>query len=184
MSATTTSPVRDVAGGKFLTFVLAGEEYGLEILKVQEIMAILPITRVPRTPPHIRGVINLRGKVIPIVDLRCKLGIADDAPMLGNAAGTEAPDGTRLRDTCIIVVEVAGQKIGIIVDEVAEVRGITTGEIEPPPAFGTHVDTAFLLGLAKAEGRVRLLLDIERVLTADDIADLAALQDTAEDTAA
>lgn len=184
MSSTTTLPVRDVAGGKFLTFVLAGEEYGLEILKVQEIMAILPITRVPRTPAHIRGVINLRGKVIPIVDLRCKLGITDDAPSLGNAAGTGAANGTRLRDTCIIVVEVVGQKIGIIVDEVAEVRGITTGEIEPPPAFGTHVDTAFLLGLAKAEGRVRLLLDIERVLTADDIADLAALQGAAEDTAA
>ncbi|HYD51000.1 MAG TPA: chemotaxis protein CheW [Gemmatimonadaceae bacterium] len=151
-----------VQGGKFLTFLLAGEEYGVEILKVHEIMGMLPVTRVPRTPEYVRGVINLRGKVIPIIDLRRKFGMA---------AGTD--------ETCIIVVQVRGLSIGIAVDQVNEVLNIATGDIEPPPSFGTEVDTAFLLGMAKAEGRVRLLLDIERVLTTSEIDQLEATQHAA-----
>jgi purine-binding chemotaxis protein CheW len=157
----TTAPLREtVKGGKFLTFLLEGEEYGIEILKVYEIMGMLPITRVPRTPDHVRGVINLRGKVIPIVDLRRKFGMPP----------AESPE------TCIIVVQVRSISIGIAVDRVDEVLNIATSDIEPPPAFGTDVDTAFLLGMAKAEGRVRLLLDIERVLTTNEIDQLEATQ--------
>lgn len=157
--ATVTPARREVHAGKFLTFLLAGEEYGVEILKVHEIMGMLPITRVPRTPDHVRGVINLRGKVIPIVDLRRKFGMVEHGA-----------------ETCIIVVQVRGISIGVVVDQVNEVLSITAGDIEPPPAFGTDVDTAFLLGMAKAEDRVRLLLDIERVLTTSEIDQLEAAQ--------
>jgi purine-binding chemotaxis protein CheW len=142
------------AGGKFLTFFLAGEEYGLEILKVHEIIGMLPITRVPRTPEFIRGVINLRGKVIPIVDLRSKFGMPYQA---------EAPE------TCIIVVQVKGVSIGVVVDKVSEVANITDAEIEPPPSFGADVPTDFLLGLGKSNDRVRLLLDIDRVLSSTEL---------------
>jgi purine-binding chemotaxis protein CheW len=153
MSTATLATPAALQGGKFLTFFLSGEEYGLEILKVHEIMGMLPVTRVPRTPDHVRGVINLRGKVIPIVDLRRKFGMEGD--------GSE--------ETCIIVVQVRGLAIGVAVDRVSEVLNIPTADIEPPPAFGTDVDTGYLLGMAKTEGRVRLLLDIERVLTSGEI---------------
>jgi purine-binding chemotaxis protein CheW len=148
-------------GGKFLTFFLAGEEYGLEILKVSEIIGMQPITRVPRTPGHIRGVINLRGKVIPIMELRARFGMPRD--------GTE--------ETCIIVVQVAGVQTGVIVDKVSEVVSIAEGEIEDAPTFGDGIRTEYLLGIGKAGGRVKLLLDIDRVLTGDEIAAVAAVAD-------
>ena len=137
-------------GGKFLTFFLAGEEYGLEILKVQEIIGMMDITPVPRTPEHIRGVINLRGKVIPIVDLRLKFGMP----------GTE-----RTAETCIIVVEANAVQTGIVVDQVSEVLDIEGPEIEDTPVFGADVQTDFILGIGKSGSRVKLLLDIDRVLT-------------------
>jgi purine-binding chemotaxis protein CheW len=149
------------AGGKFLTFFLAGEEYGLEILKVHEIIGMLPITRVPRTPEFIRGVINLRGKVIPIVDLRRKFGMPHQA---------EAPE------TCIIVVQVKGVSIGVVVDKVSEVANIGDAEIEPAPSFGADVPTDFLLGLGKSNDRVRLLLDIDRVLSSTDLHQVDAVR--------
>ena len=142
--------------GKYLTFVLAAEEYGVEILKVQEIIGMLPVTRVPRTPHFVKGVINLRGKVIPIVDLRAKFGM-------------EGVDG---EESCMIVVQVQGVQLGIVVDRVSEVRAIDAGEIADPPSFGADVDTAYLLGIAKGAGRVTLLLDIDRVLSAADVIDL------------
>ncbi len=151
-----------VKGGKFLTFFLAGEEYGLEILKVHEIIGMLPITRVPRTPDYIRGVVNLRGKVIPIVDLRAKFSMA-----------REDDD----QETCIIVVQVRGVQIGIVVDRVSEVASIADADIEPPPPFGADVPTDFLLGLGKAGGRVKLLLDIERVLSSAEVVEVGALRD-------
>lgn len=147
-------------GGKFLTFFLAGEEYGLEILKVHEIIGMLPITRVPRTPEFVRGVINLRGKVIPIIDLRVKFGMTHD--------GTQ--------ETSIIVVRARGVQIGIVVDKVSEVLDIANADIETTPSFGTEVDTSYLLGLAKTAGRVRLLLDIEHVLSATEIIDLQSVR--------
>ncbi len=139
--------------GKFLTFFLAGEEYGLEILKVHEIIGSMPVTRVPRTPHFVRGVVNLRGKIIPIVDLRRKFGMPD--------ASDDA--------MCIIVVAVEGVPIGIVVDKVSEVLTISAQDVEETPSFGVDVDTEFLLGVAKANGGVKLLLDIDRVLSAADL---------------
>ena len=143
-------------GGKFLTFFLAAEEYGLEILKVHEIIGMLPITRVPRTPHFVRGVINLRGKVIPIIDLRRKFGMESEAA----------------EETCIIVVQVQGIQIGIVVDRVSEVSDIASSEIEDTPSFGADVQTDYLLGIGKSQDRVRLLLDIERVLSTQEVLDL------------
>jgi purine-binding chemotaxis protein CheW len=143
--------------GKFLTFFLANEEYGLAILKVHEIMGMLPITRVPRAPDAVRGVINLRGKVIPIIDLRRKFLMARDGAV----------------ETCIIVVQVRGLQIGIVVDRVSEVIDIPASDIETAPDFGADVDTHYLLGLAKSNDRVRLLLDIDAVLSGEAIADLS-----------
>jgi purine-binding chemotaxis protein CheW len=146
-------------GGKYLTFYLAGEEYGLEILRVQEIIGLLPVTRVPRTPSYVRGVINLRGKVIPTIDLRVKFGLAAE----------------EARETCIVVVQMASTQVGIIVDRVSEVLDIAAADVEEPPSFGADVETDFLLGIAKTQGRVRLLLDIDRVLSTQDIIDLGAV---------
>lgn len=145
-------------GGKFLTFFLAGEEYGLEILKVYEIIGMLPITPVPRTPSFVRGVINLRGKVIPTIDLRAKFGMERGA--------------ADVRETCIIVVQVRGTQVGIVVDRVSEVLDIADGDVEPAPDFGEEINTEYLLGIGKANGRVRLLLDIERVLENQEVISL------------
>jgi len=154
MSTATATPItaRLARAGKYLTFYLASEEYGVEILKVHEIIGMLPITRVPRTPQFVRGVINLRGKVIPIIDLRERFGMSQD--------GAE--------ETCIIVVQVRGIQLGVVVDKVSEVLNIADGDIEPTPSFGVDVNTEYLLGLAKSDGRVRLLLDIDRVLSASE----------------
>ena len=148
---------------KYLTFFLAGEEYGIEILQVQEIISMLPVTRVPRTPPFIRGVINLRGKVIPIVDLREKFGLAPP---------TEA-------EQVVIVVRVAGVQLGVIADSVSDVAAIADADIEPAPDFGDGFRTDFLRGLAKSNGRIRLLLDIGRVFSPDEVSALPTPSSTA-----
>ncbi|MBU0639185.1 MAG: chemotaxis protein CheW [Planctomycetes bacterium] len=141
-------------GGKYLTFCLAGEEYGLEILKVREINGIMDITAVPQMPNYVKGVINLRGKVIPVIDLRLKFGI-------------EAAEYTD--QTCIIVVDV-GTLMGIIVDTVQEVLDVSSSQIDPPPPLGVEVDTRFILGMGKVKDDVKILLDIDKVLTADELA--------------
>lgn len=145
--------------GKYLTFTLAHEEYGIGILKIKEIIGMMPITSVPQTPPFVKGVINLRGKVIPVVDLRLRFGI-------------EAMDYTER--TCIVVVEIEGQVgtilIGIVVDAVSEVLNIKGEDIEDTPTFGTKLNTEYILGMAKIEGAVKILLDIDRVLNAEEIA--------------
>ena len=178
-------------GGKFLTFYLADEEYGVEILKVQEIIGMQPITRVPRTPTFIRGVINLRGKVIPIMDLRERFAMASAESALAALADAERAAAEALR--CIIVVQVAlaaagaqGQAVpmGIVVDRVSEVAAIASGDVEDAPSFGAGVKTEYLLGLGKAktadgQGRVKLLLDIDRVLAADELTALTQAQDEA-----
>ncbi len=152
--------VTQTRAGKYLTFFLAGEEYGLEILKVSEIIGMQPITRVPRMPDFVRGVINLRGKVIPITDLRSKFGMEHDG----------------IEDSCIIVVQMRGIQTGIVVDRVSEVVAITEADIEDAPSFGAGIRTEFLLGIGKTGGRVRLLLDIDRVLASSEIAALEAAQ--------
>lgn len=145
--------------GKYLTFSLKEEEYGIGILKVKEIIGMMPVTAVPRTPPFIKGVVNLRGKVIPVIDLRSKFDMAS------------IPYDER---TCIIVVEIDGDKatvlIGIVVDSVSEVLNIKADEIEPAPTFGTRLDTQYILGMAKTDGGVKILLNIDRVLSSDEIA--------------
>lgn len=136
--------------GKFLTFFLAGEEYGIEILKVQEIIGMMTITPVPRTPHFIRGVINLRGKVITVVDLRLKF---------------EMEPKEQTEETCIIVVQTGGIQIGCVVDKVSEVLDINEREIEEAPSFGADVNTDYILGIGKSQGKVKLLLDIDKVLS-------------------
>jgi purine-binding chemotaxis protein CheW len=135
---------------KFLTFYLAGEEYGIEILKVQEIIGMMGITPVPRTPMFISGVINLRGKVITVVDLRLKFGMEPKK---------------QTDETCIIVVQTAGIQIGCVVDKVSEVLDINEEEIEDTPSFGADVNTEYILGIGKSQGKVKLLLDIDKVLS-------------------
>jgi purine-binding chemotaxis protein CheW len=148
--------------GKYMTFKLADEDYGLEILKVREIIGLMAITRVPRTQDFIRGVINLRGKVIPVVDLRLKLGMP----------GCDATDQSVI---IVVQVETGNQALtmGVLVDEVLEVLSIDGGQIEPPPAFGASaLDTSFILGVGKTEKRVVFLIDIGKVLSADDATEL------------
>jgi purine-binding chemotaxis protein CheW len=144
--------------GKYLTFSLAGEEYGIVILKIKEIIGLMPITPIPRTPHYVKGVINLRGKVIPVVDLRLKFGMEEM---------------TYTDRTCIIVVEIRGGAgtvfMGIVVDSVSEVLNIKNGEIEDTPAFGTQMNTAYILGMAKMNGGVKILLDIDQVLGVEDL---------------
>jgi len=164
------SEMRALAG-KYLTFRLAHEEYGVQITKVVEIIKMMEVTAVPRTPQYVRGVINLRGKVIPVVELRRKF---DMPPIDDND------------ETCIIVINVqaggatgamaAGEvQMGILVDTVSEVLDIGGADIEPPPKFGGSIDTAFILGMAKAKGAVKILIDIDRVLSAGEVAKLAAM---------
>ena len=157
-------PVKTMAGkeGKYLTFSLAGEEYGIGILKVKEIIGMMPITTVPRTPGFLKGVINLRGKVIPVVDLRLKFGMKE-------MSYTER--------TCIIVAEMQGGsgniQMGIVVDSVSEVLNIKGMDVEETPAFGAKLDTDYILGMAKMNDGVKILLDIDKVLSAEEIGPLA-----------
>lgn len=150
-----------VKAGKYLTFTLMEEEYGIGILKVKEIIGMMPVTSVPRTPEFVKGVINLRGKVIPVVDLRLKFSM-------------ESIDYTER--TCIIVVEIESGDltvlIGIVVDAVSEVLNIVQEDIEDAPQFGTAVETSYILGMAKMEGSVKILLDIDKVLSQTEIQQL------------
>lgn len=148
--------------GKYLTFYLGDEAYGLGISSVHEIIGLMPITRVPRTPQFIRGVINLRGKVIPIFDLRLKFNM-------------ESHEATA--QTCIIVVQIHGIQMGVIVDRVLEVLDILGEDIDEPPSFGAGVNTDFLLGIGKSQGRVNLLLDIDRVLSTDELNSIGSVVD-------
>jgi purine-binding chemotaxis protein CheW len=147
--------------GKFLTFSMADEEYGIGILKIKEIIGMMPITTVPQTPEFVKGVINLRGKVIPLIDLRLRFGM-------------DAIDYTDR--TCIIVVEVEGTagtvQIGIVVDAVSEVLNVNGEDIEATPTFGAKLNTDYILGMAKMEGGVKILLDIDGVLSAEEVAAL------------
>jgi len=144
--------------GKYLTFALGAEEYGLEILKVREIIGYMEITAVPQTPQYVKGVINLRGQVIPVIDLRTNFG-------MNTAEITE--------ETCIIVVETshANRKFstGVVVDRVQEVLDIAGKDIEETPQFGSAVNTDFILGMGKIGESVKILLDIDRVLASDDL---------------
>jgi purine-binding chemotaxis protein CheW len=144
--------------GKYLSFMIAGEEYGVEILKVQEINGVIDTTRVPRTPHYVRGVINLRGRVIPVIDLRAKFGIE------------KIEDSEK---TCIIVVQLNHQgdlvTMGVVVDDVSEVLNIAEDQIAAAPTFGCGVDSDFIIGMGKLDERVVILLDIDRVMKSDEL---------------
>ncbi len=154
--------------GKYLTFQLADEEYGLEILKVREIIGLMDITKVPRTPEFIRGVINLRGKIIPVLDLRLKFG-------LPTVQDTEL--------SCIIVVDVSRGdtpiQMGVLVDTVSEVLDITTAEVEQAPSFGEGINPDFIQGIAKCKGGVKILLNVEVILSPQEIAQVAGTHEAA-----
>jgi purine-binding chemotaxis protein CheW len=145
-------------GGKYLTFALGEESYAVDVRKVREIIRLTNITTVPQMPAFIRGVINLRGKIIPVIDLRVRFG-------LPHAATTDK--------TCIVVVQIQTsaslrRETGLIVDNVEEVLNLSANEIEETPDFGTQVDTEYLLGMAKIKGVVKMLLDLDRVLGSDE----------------
>ncbi len=138
--------------GKYLTFALGKEEYGLEILKVMEIIGIMEITSVPQVPEYVKGVINLRGKVIPVISLRLKFGM-------------EEIEYTS--ETCIVVVNLNGVLIGIIIDKVLEVLDIEQENIEPPPSSGVAGKTDYILGIGKVGEAVKILLNIDKILMED-----------------
>ena len=151
----------DARAGKYLTFQLAAEEFGIRVLKVREIMGLQQITAVPQTPAHIKGVINLRGKVVPVIDLRLKFGL---------------PAAEYTQRSCIIVTQVQGESgpvlMGIVVDGVSEVLNLSGSEIEDTPNFGEEVSGQYLLGMAKVKGKVKILLDIDRVLSGQELRSL------------
>jgi purine-binding chemotaxis protein CheW len=149
--------------GMYLTFKLANEEYGVEILKVREIIGFMRVTGIPQMPAYMKGVINLRGKVIPVVDLRLKFGL---------------PEAEHTDQTCIIVVDV-GAEIGVVVDTVSEVLDIAVDDIDPPPALAGGTDTGFILGMGKVGEAVKILLNINKVLSSAEIARLTKVADAA-----
>lgn len=157
-SGTSISPKAKQRAGKYLTFKLGNEEYAVQVLRLREIMGIQEITTVPQTPPYLKGVINLRGRVIPVIDLRLKFGL---------------PAVEYTQRTCIIVAQMESQgeklQIGLIVDCVSEVITLQDPDIEEPADLGSGVDTNYLLGIVKIKGKARLLLDIDKVLSAQEV---------------
>jgi purine-binding chemotaxis protein CheW len=156
------SPVH--RAGKYLVFELGKEEFAIGVLTVREIMGIQDITSVPQTPTHFKGVINLRGKIVPVLDLRLKFAL---------------PAIEYNGRTCIVVVTLTSEsgpiQMGIVVDSVVEVLNLAESDIENAPAFGDGADTGYLLGMAKVKGRVKMLLDIDKVINAQDLRGLSAL---------
>ncbi|HEX2955497.1 MAG TPA: chemotaxis protein CheW [Chitinispirillaceae bacterium] len=155
--------------GKYLIFALDKEEYAIEILKVNQIIRLQLITAIPCTPSFVRGVINLRGMIIPIIDLRKKFGMSDH------------PDTER---TCIVVIQLCNNdtkiNIGVVIDEVREVLEIAAADIEPTPEFGIIINTEFITGIAKTGKSVKMILDISKVLTTSEIGALTALSEKAD----
>ncbi|MDY6903950.1 MAG: chemotaxis protein CheW [Thermodesulfobacteriota bacterium] len=150
-------PQADEKEGKYLTFALAGETYGINIMKIKEIIGMMPVRSLPQTPEYLKGVVNLRGRVIPVMDLRLRFNM-----------GAVAYDDR----TCIIIVEIAAASgafiVGLVVDSVSEVLSIKADAIETTPDFGTRLDTDYIRGMAKSDGDVKILLNIDHVLTEND----------------
>ncbi len=147
-----------ISGGKFLTFFLADEEYGVDIQQVKEILGLIEITPVPRTPDFVKGVVNLRGKIVPVIDLRTRF---------------EMEEQEYTRETCIVVVNIMreGREVttGVIVDRVSEVLDIDAEQIEEVPAFGASIDTEFMDGIGKIGERIAILLSIDRILSDTEV---------------
>ncbi len=158
------SPLGEALAGKYLTFCLGQEQYGIAVLKIREIIRMLDVTPVPQMPEYIRGVVNLRGRIIPVVDLRRRFQLA------GEAAGDRV---------CIVVVQVVladarATLMGMVVDAVEEVVNIQEGDLEATPRFGSSVEPGYILGIAKLKGKVKVLLDIDRVISAPELEEMAA----------
>jgi purine-binding chemotaxis protein CheW len=151
--------------GKYLSFHLAKEEFAVRVTQVREIIGMQELTAVPQTPVFVKGVFNLRGRVVPIISLRLKLNV---------------PDEETTPRTCIIVADMPGEHglvpVGVVVDGVAEVLNLQPGDIEPPPDFGRGRCAPYLLGVAKVKGRVKLLLDLDYVLTSNEVLGLEAME--------
>jgi purine-binding chemotaxis protein CheW len=162
-SETAAASKADARAGKYLTFGLGKEEFAIQVLRVREIMGVQDITAVPQTPSYVKGVINLRGKVIPVVDLRLRFGLSEQE---------------YTQRTCIVVVQIeqgaTRMLTGVVVDEVSEVLTLQSGDIEDTPDFGRGVATPYLLGMAKIKGKVKILLDINMVMTAQEMHGLAS----------
>lgn len=150
-----TVPPPASASGEFLTFALAEQQYGVDILKVQEIRGYEGVTAIPNTPTHIKGVINLRGTIVPVLDLRIKFH-------LGEARYDSF--------TVMIILNLGGRVVGAVVDSVSDVVHLMAEQIRPAPALGAGVDSRYLVGVGVAESRMILLIDIERLLGSDDLA--------------
>lgn len=168
MTQTETNAAKtDGRAGKYLVFHLGNEEFAIQVQKVREIMGVQDITQVPQTPAHVKGVINLRGKVIPVVNLRLKFAM---------------PPVEYTHRTCIVVVQIAGLRgpmmMGVVVDGVVEVLQVASGDVEDTPAFGQDVAVPYIMGMAKIKDKVKILLDIDQVMAAHDLVnlDLAAKQ--------
>lgn len=164
-TASSSTPAASSASSQYLLFLLGGEPFGIDIAHVKEIIEYGQLTEIPMTPDFIRGVINLRGSVVPVIDLAARFG---------------RPPAKIVRHTCIVIVEVSHgegerQDIGVVVDSVSEVREITTDDIESAPTFGTRIRTDFIAGMARINQRFVILLNADRVLSTDEIAELAAL---------
>ena len=142
---------------EFLSFRLGGEEYGVDILKVQEIRSYDTVTRLPEAPDYIKGVINLRGTIVPVVDMRLKL-------KLGRAEFD--------KQTVMIILNVSDKVIGMVVDGVSDVITLAASQIRPPPEFNGDLDTTYITGLGAVEDRMLILVDIERLMSASDLAEL------------
>lgn len=183
MSATPATPAA-ARGGKYLTFFLGDEEYGIDVLRVREIVALPPVTRVPGAPAFVRGVVNLRGAVLPVLDLRERLGLPGSDAAL--AALPEAERAAAAAVRCLVVAQVAGPHgrpvpVGMLVDRVGEVAPVDAADVQDAPSFGAGARPEYLLGVARPRavaagdaGRVWLLLDADRVLAAGEVAGLAA----------
>ena len=147
--------IAKAAGGEFLTFTLGREEYGIEILKVQEIRGYETVTRIANAPDYIKGVINLRGIIVPIVDMRIKFNL-----------GT--PEYTQF--TVVIILNIAGRVVGMVVDSVSDVLTLRAEEVRPAPEFGASLDTQYIIGLGTLENRMLILMDIEKLMSGSDMA--------------
>ena len=162
MHASQSSPATPALPSQYLTFLLGGEAYALGILSIKEIIEYTHMTEVPLMPACIRGVINLRGAVVTVMDLQVRFGQATSAVS---------------KRTCIVIVELPGSEgphtMGVVVDAVSEVLEIAPQDIEPPPAFGTHIRTDFISGIGKVRGRFVILLDVQRVLDLDELQTLS-----------
>jgi purine-binding chemotaxis protein CheW len=152
----------DTQHGRYLTFNLGDEVFGLEIRYVTEIIGLQPITKIPEVAPYIKGIINLRGKIIPVIDMRLKFG----------------KEAAEYNDrTCIIVIDIQDVSVGLIVDNVSEVTTITDENIVPPPNYKTSFQNKYIKGIGKSDNDVKLLLDCDKLLKEDEIEEINAIVD-------